>query len=121
MVTNLKDAKALKKMGAPLNTPVEHREFSKEYSKHWFALMKAYDQFMLAVGEYADDDSPLAGTPGMWRLLRGRLRVLDRTAKRCSDAAPKLHDENERALLGFFLSERALPIPAVLERCHRRG
>src|SRR5437879_312417 len=86
MVTKLKDAKALKKMGAPLNTPVEQREFSKEYSKHWFALMKAHDRFMLAVGEYADDDSPLAGTPGMWRLLRGRLRVLDQIARRCSDA-----------------------------------
>ena len=31
--TRLDDARALKRMNIPLNTPVEHRTFSKAYSK----------------------------------------------------------------------------------------
>ena len=39
-ITNLEDARALQRMGYPLDTPVEYREFSKEYTRHWVALMK---------------------------------------------------------------------------------
>jgi hypothetical protein len=36
--TNLEDANSLKRMGLPLNMPVEHRKFARESSKHWLAL-----------------------------------------------------------------------------------
>jgi hypothetical protein len=32
MIANLKDARAMRRMGLPLDTPVEHRVFSKEYA-----------------------------------------------------------------------------------------
>jgi hypothetical protein len=33
-ITELKDARVLKRMGAPLNTPIEDREFSRDYTEH---------------------------------------------------------------------------------------
>jgi hypothetical protein len=36
--TNLEDANSLKRMGLPLNMPVEHRKLARESSKHWLAL-----------------------------------------------------------------------------------
>jgi hypothetical protein len=33
-ITRLEDARALKRMGVPLNTPIEDRTFSEEYSEH---------------------------------------------------------------------------------------
>jgi hypothetical protein len=37
-ITRLQDARVFKKLGKPLNMPVEDRTFSDEYSGRWFAL-----------------------------------------------------------------------------------
>ena len=49
MVTKLEHARAFKQMNIPLNTPVEERIFSAEYTRHWVHLMSAQDEFMQAV------------------------------------------------------------------------
>jgi hypothetical protein len=61
-ITKLEHTRVLKQIGWPLDTPVEERAFSLDYSRHWFALMDASDKFMAAVGEYAGS-SPRAGSP----------------------------------------------------------
>ena len=85
--TRLDDARALKRMNIPLNTPVEHRTFSKAYSKHWFALMNAHTEFMLAMREYCDDADP---RPGKWKLVRRRFVALDKAVVRCFDFVAEL-------------------------------
>jgi hypothetical protein len=52
MVTKLEHARAFKQMQMPLNTPVEQRTFSAEYTRHWFHLMAVHYEFMQAVNEY---------------------------------------------------------------------
>ncbi len=104
--TNLEDARALKRMGVALNTPVEKREFSAAYSKHWFKLMDAHAAFMVAA--YGD-----ISTPRAWRHLCRHLRRLDRAAVRCLDYAKadaaEGQDRDEHALMGWFVIERAVP------------
>ncbi len=39
MVTKLEHARAFKQMKMPLNTPVEQRTFSANYTRHWVRLM----------------------------------------------------------------------------------
>src|SRR5215831_238618 len=88
MSTRLEDARALKQIGAPLNTPIEERTFPTEYSKHWFRLMKAHADFMIAVSEYSSEKR--AGTIGKWRALNRRLKALEHEARRCDDFFAKL-------------------------------
>ena len=107
-ITKLENARVLKQMGAPLDTPVEERVCSLDYSRHWFALMDARDKFMVAVGEYAGS-SPRAGSPCKWRLVRRRHTALDKAARRCVDLLGRLQDVNERAILKSFLDQRAGP------------
>jgi hypothetical protein len=37
-ITRLQDAKALKEIGVPCNTPVAHHKFSLKFSRHWRSL-----------------------------------------------------------------------------------
>jgi hypothetical protein len=37
-LVNIDDANSLKKIGMPLNVPVEHRKLARDSSKHWPAL-----------------------------------------------------------------------------------
>jgi hypothetical protein len=67
-IAQLNDARALKRANLPLNLPLEHREFSRVYSEHWFDLTGAHAEFMAAVGEYCD--GARAGSLGKWRLLK---------------------------------------------------
>jgi hypothetical protein len=48
-ITSLEDARALKRLGVPLNTPIEHREFSPAYTDHWVDLMVAQAKFVEAI------------------------------------------------------------------------
>lgn len=119
MVTKLEHARALKQMKMPLETPVEERTFSAEYTGHWVHLMDAYDEFMRAVNEYTTGTR--AGSPGKWKLIRRRLVALDQAFRQCvaflgklgGDVLPPVfqteQDEQEHAMLGHFLTERAEP------------
>jgi DNA invertase Pin-like site-specific DNA recombinase len=49
--TTLENARVFKRMKMPLNTPVENRTFSPEYTRHWVLLMDAHGGFMLALAE----------------------------------------------------------------------
>ena len=60
-VTNLEDARAMQRMGMPLDTPVEHRMFSAEYTRYWVKLMNAHLKFMRTMGKYSK-----SLTPAMW-------------------------------------------------------
>ena len=53
MITNLQDAKALYKMGAPLNSLVVHREFSLAFDKCENRLVYAQLRFLNTVFRYA--------------------------------------------------------------------
>jgi hypothetical protein len=100
MIANLKDARAMRRMGLPLDTPVEHRVFSKEYSHHWFALMDAHYKFMDIMYEFVD-----ASTPAMLKRVRRRFDKLVALVK----TSPRFEDATERAILATFKQKHALP------------
>jgi hypothetical protein len=121
-ITRLEDARVLRKMGAPLNIPIEYREFSREYSEHWFDLQNAHSKFMIAVYEFSD--GPRAGSPGKWRLVKRRFVALGKEMLKCDAFVGKLggvvtpgdplvfkseQDAHECQLLSMFLTDRAMP------------
>jgi hypothetical protein len=71
-ITNLEDARAMQRMGMPLDTPVEHRMFSAEYTRHWVKLMNAHLKFIRTMGKYSK-----ALTPAMWGKMGPTLRRID--------------------------------------------
>jgi hypothetical protein len=99
-VTELQDAKALKRMHLPLNTPMEHREFSSEYTRHWVALLEAYAGFMVAVIKYSGTTSE-----AKWRTVVRRYNEL----VTLTEKEPPFKDENERVILAMFKEMRAIP------------
>ncbi|WP_409189840.1 hypothetical protein [Bradyrhizobium sp. RDM4] len=119
MVTKLEHARALKQMKMPLTTPVEQRTFSVEYTRHWLRLMDAHDKFMQAINEYTTGTR--AGSPGKWKRIRRKLVALDQAFSQCVAFLGKLggdvlppefkteQDEQEHAILGQFLTDRAAP------------
>jgi hypothetical protein len=106
-ITNIQDARALKRMGVAPNMPVEHFVFSETYSKHWFGLMKAHDTFCGALADYVDDVS----FP-KWRKPRKGLNGIFRAMGR-SDAA--IADPNEQTIMASFLLQRAVPFAEYWE------
>ena len=54
---NIEDAKALKRMGVPLNTLVERRQFARESAKHWVALWNDLTAFCNAMHDYRDNST----------------------------------------------------------------
>jgi hypothetical protein len=118
-ITNIEDARALKAVNLPLNLQVEHRTFSREYTRHWVRLMNAHGAFERAIEDYTA--GPRAGSLGKWKLLRRRLDALESIGVDClaflnklgGDVEPQVfksdQDRHEHDLLCFFLSERAVP------------
>jgi hypothetical protein len=121
-ITRLEDARVLRKIGAPLNMPIEERTFSPDYSNHWTDLTNAYAKFMIAVHEYSD--GPRAGSPGKWRSVRRRLVALRKEMLNCDAFIGKLggivtpgtkpvfkseQDAAECQVLLLFLTGRAMP------------
>ena len=104
MITNPQDAKALNKMGAPLNSPVVHREFSLAFDKCENRLVYAQLRFLNTVFRYA------RGKRSVYKRRQVGRRLDDiREAIRRSDAfADRLGDTN-RSDLKTFLSEQAVP------------
>ena len=67
-------------------------------SFYWYALMREHARFIKAVN---DRTSPLS----QWRTARRRYIRLSRIVA----ARPHLRDKNERELLSYFITNRALP------------
>jgi hypothetical protein len=104
-ITDIQNAKALKRMGVPLNTPIaETRYFSESYSKHWFSLMKAHDDFLGALAGYVE----VTSLP-KWRKLRKSFNGIHKAIDHCTTCIGKLDDPLEQQIIGTFLIERAIP------------
>jgi hypothetical protein len=115
-VTNLDDARYLRRAGLPLGLPLTHREFSRQYSEFWFGLMKAHTHFMFAVLTFSDDESP-----AKWKLVKRRFSGISKAMRSCDAFVGKLggrktppafksqQDEHECRILSTFLVERAMP------------
>jgi hypothetical protein len=129
-VTDIDAARILKKMGVPLNLPIERKTFSEAYTKHWFALLDAHSKFTSAVGELAD--GPRAGSLGKLRLVKRRFAGLCKEMQICDAFIGELsgvtreapgadpvfkteQDANECALLSSFLTDRATPFAKFWE------
>lgn len=118
-VTTLADARELKAAGLPPNIPLEHREFSREYTKHWFGLHRAQSNFVTAVKEYSD--GARAGSPGKWQLLKRRLASLCKAMQDCDAFIGKVSGGSiespaiEAQIMAGFLVDRAMPFAAFWE------
>ena len=88
-ITNLEDARAMQRMGMPLDTPVEHRWFSAEYTRHWIKLMNAHHKFMRTMGKYSE-----SLTPAMWNKMCRRFDELITLVQ----TSPPFKDDNEQAI-----------------------
>jgi hypothetical protein len=118
-VTDLDDARQLKRAGLPIDLPLTHREFSRAYSAHWFDLMNAHAHFTVAVREFSD--GARQGSPGKWKLVKRRLAGLSNAMQSCDAFVGKLsgnvsppvfkseQDGNECNMLSTFLVDRAMP------------
>ena len=101
-IINIHDAKAFKRMGMPLNTPVETRYFSEAYSRQWFGLDKVRDAFMFALYDYD-------GETVKWKRIKKRFDGLIKAVNRCNACIGKLEDPNEQMILHAILEQRAVP------------
>jgi hypothetical protein len=112
-ITCLQDAKAIKKMGAPLSTAVVDHKFSLEFSKHWEGLVYAQLSFLNAVFKYARGQN--ASVHKRREVGRGlddiikAIRRSDAFAGKLGDANRSDQDRHEQNILGFFLIQRAVP------------
>jgi hypothetical protein len=119
-ITNLQDTKVMKRMGLPLNTPIEQRYFSRAYTKHWLQLVNAHRKFMVAICKLSKD-GPEAATVRKWNLVRRRLREISEAIHSADIFIGKLggnvnppffkrdQDEQEQHFLASLLIQRAIP------------
>jgi hypothetical protein len=105
--TKLQDARAMKSMGAPLNSPIVEKQFSAEYDDHWSKLLNAYDEFKHCVTQYRNKPQ--------WKKLKRCLKELRQIAD--TDITPTLTDEGEKAILNFFITQRAGPFLDYWDGC----
>jgi hypothetical protein len=112
-ITRLQDAKALKEIGAALNTPVIHREFSREFSRHWRSLVHAQVRFLNAVFKYAGrQNASVYKRQQVGRRLddiTNAIRRSDAFVGRLGDANRSDQDRHEQDVLTSFLLQRAVP------------
>jgi hypothetical protein len=99
-ITNLEDARAMQRMGIPLDTPVEHRMFSAEYTRHWIKLMQAHHKFILTMVKYSK-----SLTPAMWNKMGRRFDELITLVQ----TSPPFEDANEQAFLEMWKQRYAFP------------
>jgi hypothetical protein len=94
-VTRFEDAKAMRRMGMPLNTPVKERTLSKQYTRLWCRYMNACYAFAKAVLNHCEKCSKKSlGQVGAAFIELAKIN------NRCVELSdnPKW-DEGERALL----------------------
>ena len=76
-VTRIEDARDMKAMGWPLDTPVVDGVMSKGTTMHFKAIVKAHAAFENALNEYVS--GPRAGK---WKLQGGGLSILIKSARK---------------------------------------
>jgi hypothetical protein len=95
-VTNVRDARALRSMGLPLNTEVKDGgTLSAEYSRRFRAILESYSGVIGAVIKQDSDKLLPAFQKFMRQVSRAR--------------AAKLTATHERAILNHFLQTRVQP------------
>jgi hypothetical protein len=92
-VTRIEDARAMKAMGWPLDTPVVDGVTSKGTTIHFKAIVKAHAAFENALNEYVS--GPRAGK---WKLLRRRLVDLDQISAKAGDFALAQRDGDDHSV-----------------------
>jgi hypothetical protein len=75
--------------------------FTPEYETHWEKLMGAYDEFMRAVYRYSSEPK--------WRPVKQKLKLLRNEVERCDAFLSGTLNEEDSALLAYFLQHRAYP------------
>ena len=104
-VTDLQDAKFFKRRGLPLNTSIEHFEFSPGYTKRWLALNKAEAAFVTAFKECKPGISV-----GQWKQVKRRLKDLKKAMDRChAFIIGRAKNKDEANIMAWFLVNRAMP------------
>ena len=96
-VTNVKDARAMRSMGLPLNTEVKDGgTLSAEYSRRFRAILESYHGGVIGAVIKQDSDKLL---PAFQKFMRQVSRA----------RAAKLTATHERAILNHFLQTRVQP------------
>jgi hypothetical protein len=103
-LVNIEDAKVLKRMGLPLNMPVQHRQFAREGTKHYTALWSDLTAFCNAMYDYRDNSTE-KNFKG-WKRVLGKMR---RRAKELLAHADRLEDRHEAACLHAFIERKVAP------------
>jgi hypothetical protein len=93
-LTRIEDARAMKAMGWPLDTPVVDRVMSKGAAMQYKALVKAYAVFEKAWNEFAQVESI-----GKWKLQRRRLDDLHRISAKAREFALAQRDGDDDSAL----------------------
>jgi hypothetical protein len=111
-ITRLQDAKALKEIGAPCNTPVAHHKFKVKLDRYWDSLVGAQLRFLSAVFRYAAEGQN--ASVRRRRQVENRLDDITNAIRRCDtfvvgDANRSDQDEHEKGILALFLIQRAVP------------
>jgi hypothetical protein len=114
-ITNIEHAKAFKRMGVPLNTPVIERELSDAYSHRWARLQGAKVQFSNAAHAYLlkciERKKP---SPSEWGKVLRKFKALRKECWICDHFIdpenPTGHPNDEECtLLAVFMFQRAWP------------
>jgi hypothetical protein len=102
--TNIEDAKAMRRMGLPLNTPVTHKTFSKQYTELWVRYMKACYAFTNAFLDY----HAKPGKRRYERCVSTFMKLADMDVE-CLSETFVLDDEGERRILGALREQKLRP------------
>jgi hypothetical protein len=104
-ITSIQDARFLKRVGLPLNTPVEHRTFSAGYCHRWFKMLGANQRFVRALIKYGESD----GDEGAWRKVKRAFEKLVSAVSHFIEYG-ELTDDAEHAIIQAFVQQRFLPM-----------
>jgi hypothetical protein len=120
-ITRFDDAKAMRRMGLPLNTPVIERTFSHSYTRLWVRYMAACYAFAKAILDHSEKCSEKS----LERCVAAFIKLV-KINNRCVELSdnPKW-DEGERAILAALHEQKLMPFieefgPA-LEGVQQRG
>src|SRR5258708_171343 len=105
MIVNRTDARALKKMGMPLATPIETREMSPEVMQFTTSLIDAYFGSEAALARYVKTSSLRA-----WRSVKHKLALIDSIVLRADIYVGKNGSADQSCdVLAVFVVERIAP------------
>ena len=111
--TSLRDARAMKMMGVPLNTPVEDRPTSRIVAKHWGALEKHVRLVEAVTSEWLADVS-LTRKSDKWARLNRRVQKLGKVFKETNAAVNRIAG-NPINTVGLYSDEQEANFAKALE------